>query len=447
MRARSRIRSDSGVFPIPVYTRPNCCGGDCIYCPREEGIPRGYVANEDTLFAKEHLYSPVAQLERFFDQLPITDHDCTLPCEVIVIGGSFSALEHTYRSRFMLDIYERLSRPLMTDVLNELKGTRFTPSIVTVEARPDQITAEECNQLRHLGISKVELGVQHTSDCVLDFNNRGHALLSTVRATRLLKDKGFKVGYHVMLGLPHATIEDDERMLQSTLWEPEFSPDYLKVYPCVLFKDSRLQPKLFELYRQRKWRPISDQEVVTLLSLLAKVVPHHVRIARIQRQFENRRTVDGVSAGIRGKFPIRFSDLRSREVGRVLPDTPLEQLGDIQESVTMRGVDIIIELFYAKEVSLGIARLRVRNKKEVILRELKVFGKPAAIGYPGLVQGKGLGKRLLRKAEDVAINLGASHLFVNAAFGVRAFFQHQGFTIDSTSMLRKRLKEQKINDC
>jgi len=33
-------------------------------------------------------------------------------------------------------------------------------AVLTVEARPDQITEEECRFLREIGVSKVEIGVQ-----------------------------------------------------------------------------------------------------------------------------------------------------------------------------------------------------------------------------------------------------------------------------------------------
>ncbi len=70
--------------------------------------------------------------------------------------------------------------------------------MLTVESRPDQITPQECEFLRSLGVTKVELGVQSTSDNVLQRVNRGHLQSDIKRATTLLKDGGFKVGYHLI---------------------------------------------------------------------------------------------------------------------------------------------------------------------------------------------------------------------------------------------------------
>jgi len=91
------------------------------------------------------------------------------------------------------------------------------------------------------------LGCKHTSDSVLKAVARGHNQAEVVLATKLLKLNGFKVGYHVMIGLPGSSLVADSKMLSHTLWQPEYHPDYLKVYPCMLLKDKDVQPGLTKI--------------------------------------------------------------------------------------------------------------------------------------------------------------------------------------------------------
>ena len=48
------------------------------------------------------------------------------------------------------------------------------PGPRTQETRPDHITPAELRRLRRYGCTRVQIGVQHTRDDVLQFVNRGH---------------------------------------------------------------------------------------------------------------------------------------------------------------------------------------------------------------------------------------------------------------------------------
>ncbi|PIQ71806.1 tRNA uridine(34) 5-carboxymethylaminomethyl modification radical SAM/GNAT enzyme Elp3, partial [Candidatus Roizmanbacteria bacterium CG11_big_fil_rev_8_21_14_0_20_37_16] len=73
---------------------------------------------------------------------------------------------------------------------------------INIETRPDYINNEEIRYLRKLGVTHVELGVQTLSDEIYKIIKRGHATAAVAKATQMLKDAGFKIGYHLMLNLP-----------------------------------------------------------------------------------------------------------------------------------------------------------------------------------------------------------------------------------------------------
>ena len=65
---------------------------------------------------------------------------------------------------------------------NETSATRCVA--ITFETRPDWCRREHIDRMLHLGVTKVELGVQHVDDAILTYNRRGCTVEDTVRQTR-----------------------------------------------------------------------------------------------------------------------------------------------------------------------------------------------------------------------------------------------------------------------
>jgi elongator complex protein 3 len=65
------------------------------------------------------------------------------------------------------------------------------------------------DELLNLGVTRVEIGVQSTFDSVLERVKRGHGIKEVIHETKLLKDAGFEVCYHMMLGLPGSSKQMD----------------------------------------------------------------------------------------------------------------------------------------------------------------------------------------------------------------------------------------------
>jgi len=67
---------------------------------------------------------------------------------------------------------------------------------ITIETRPDYVNKAEVKDLRRLGVTRVELGVQSIYDDILALNKRGNSVSDIIQATKLLKNAGFKITYH-----------------------------------------------------------------------------------------------------------------------------------------------------------------------------------------------------------------------------------------------------------
>ena len=429
MRFRTRVSNYGGVYPIPLYTKPAKCGGDCVYCPRIPGIPTSYIVNEDTRFARAVGYEPSPQFDRFSSRIR-SSQGHGIPLEIILLGGSYSALDESYRRTYMSDLYLHLEE------LHAKRRASFLCSIVSAESRPDQITQDECDLLRELGVSKIEIGVQHVEDHILQRVNRAHRLKDVMLATELLKQNGFKVGYHVMLGLPGAQHEDDVNMLTMGLWGPELSPDFLKIYPCELLRNRNCQPRLWDLYEAGSWQPPNTNYIQRVLAESCGSIPGTVRISRIMRQFRQSDVWLPRLNGLHTYLSRACKCIRCREAGKVgVPSEGIEFAKcNIEEHWTMR--DACIQVLF-RGILVALARLYRRNDSCIILRELHVYGPARHLGTAGVVQGNRIGSCLLEYVEGIAERAGQERILVNAAVGARGFFVKRGYHTNDDGYLEK----------
>ncbi len=68
---------------------------------------------------------------------------------------------------------------------------------------------EQIKEMLSYGCTRVELGVQAPDDKIYRLVKRGHKVKDVIEATQRLKDSGFKVGYHIMPGLPGSNPNKD----------------------------------------------------------------------------------------------------------------------------------------------------------------------------------------------------------------------------------------------
>ena len=91
-----RIRSLSGVSVVSVLTKPYPCPGECLYCPRQAGVPVSYLDNEPAVMrAIRCQYDPYRQVASRIQALTETGHP-TDKIKLIVLGGTWSYLPLDY---------------------------------------------------------------------------------------------------------------------------------------------------------------------------------------------------------------------------------------------------------------------------------------------------------------------------------------------------------------
>ena len=445
---RKPSRTLSGVAIVAVMTAPAACPhGKCSYCPGglDNRSPQSYTGEEPSALRGAQLhYDARAITAHRLASLESVGHS-TSKVEVILMGGTFPARPSAYRQDVFRGVFEGLNDAPATSlrdaqVLNET-GARRCVSL-TVETRPDWCDGRILPELLEAGVTRVEIGVECLTDSVLWSTGRAHGVEEIRRATREAKDRGLKVCYHWMLGLPGMNPDRDLADFRRLFNDSDFQPDMLKIYPTLVVPGTQL----YNDWKAGRYAPYETDTAADLLAHQKAGLPPYVRIQRIQRDIPARLIAAGVRHGnlreiARARLRaqgLRCRCLRCREPGRgPMPDPAALKLrrqtyrasGGREEFLSWEDPDT--------DVVAGFLRLRFPGTEtqgglaEPVVRELKVLGVEVPVDTLarsiGEYQHRGLGRALLDAAEERARAEGYRSLYVMSAVGTREYYRKQGY--------------------
>ena len=494
------IRTQSGVAVVAVLTKSYPCPGKCIYCPSEKDMPKSYLSNEPAVMrAIDSHFDPYLQVQNRLRSLEINGHK-TDKIELIVMGGTFSFLPKAYQVKFIYRCFKACndfgkkssshqvikSSEIPDALLKEQKKNETAKHRIiglTLETRPDYIDEQEILNFRFLGCTRVELGVQSTYNDVLILNKRGHLISETVRATKLLKDAGFKINFHMMPGLPGSTPAKDFKMFKELFANQDFQPDMLKIYPTVVLKNSLL----YNMWKKGQYKPLSNKTFEKLvLKIKNETITPYVRIARLVRDVPTSSIIAGPTISNLRQIIIPQSKcpcIRCREVREGYEATEQIILDRIDYSAS-DGKEIFLQYVSPDKKKLfALLRLRIPSiichsgldpeskaktgekkilksgggqdeqvqddklyklfpilKNAALIREVHTYGKLTQIDKQNSAspQHIGLGKKLLLEAERIAKEeFELNKIVVISGVGVRGYYRKSGYKLSQTYMIKK----------
>jgi elongator complex protein 3 len=453
---RKTVRTISGVIVIAVVTEPYPCPhGKCFYCPGgpPHNVPSAYTGREPAIMrGLQNRFNPFFQVRNRIQQLKVIGHEVD-KVEIVIMGGTFSSTPLEYQEHFIKECLDAISST-KSESLKEAKVNAEMSAIrnsgITVETRPDFAKEPHVDQMLSMGVTRVELGVQNIYEDIYIRVNRGHSVQDVIESTRILKDAGLKVCYHLMPGLPGSSFTRDLQAFQKIFRDPEFKPDMIKIYPCLVLKGT----KVYEWWKKGKYKPYSTKEATRLVLEVKKIIPSWMRIMRVQRDIPAPLIDAGVDKSNLRQIVLkklkqegkRCRCIRCREVGhRWIKDKVRPNPGNIKLSMNKEkaseGTDIFISADDAvNDVLLGYLRLRIPSEKahrpEIehkitsIVRELHVFGPLVPVGKRSQTawQHKGYGGTLLSEAERISQeDYDRKKIIVMSALGTKHYYLNRGY--------------------
>lgn len=224
-------------YNIPIFVPHYGCPFDCVFCNQkhitgEKDIP---CAERTKQIINEHLAT-----------LPKTDRQI----EAAFFGGSFTAVDTELQEELLKAAYEYVKS-------GKIDGIRLS-------TRPDFIDDTVMKRLIGYGVTAVELGVQSMDDSVLLASGRGHSAKDVENAVEVIKKYPVKLGLQMMTGLPNDT---DERSIRTAERIIALKPDFVRIYPTLVIKDTRL----CDMYQSGEYEPQSLDTAVSLAATLMEM--------------------------------------------------------------------------------------------------------------------------------------------------------------------------------
>jgi elongator complex protein 3 len=434
--------------------------------------------------------------------------------ELIVLGGSFMDYPASYRRWFVAELFRALNDGVVDGDERAVLDTALLPSLeadvtwadlssrqqtnesavsraigLCVETRPDQIDGACLRELRQLGCTKVQIGVQSLDQRVLDLNRRGVEVARMAEAFALLRLYGFKIHAHFMLNLlgsaPSADVADYRRLMTEADW----LPDEVKLYPCVLVAGTGLCAH----FDDGSWQPYEEDTLLDVLQADVLATPPFVRISRMVRDISAHDIVAGnKKCNLRQMVEARIEaaggeirEMRWRELAGDTFDKDALSLKTISYATTVSR-EYFLQWVSATGRLVGFLRLSLPNADAVaaraaelpqelqgaaddgvggggkadgqdgvstesalgldrgsipaglpqpaaMIRELHVYGRVSGLGSDGAGSGegaqhRGLGRQLVREAAALARAEGYGVLQVISAVGTRQYYRALGFS-------------------
>jgi ELP3 family radical SAM enzyme/protein acetyltransferase len=471
-------RNISGITSITIVQSPHpngqsfSCKHNCYMCPDEpahegnnfQDQPRSYLHDEPAVRrANQHGFRAADQMRNRMDTLYMNGHEID-KLEIILEGGTYTEYPPDYLETYNRDIFYTANtyfdknprEPLSIAEEMKFNETAKVHIIgICIETRPDAVDDIWIRRFRDWGVTRIQIGVQHTNKKILKKINRGHTIEQALECMQYLKDNCFKIDIHIMPDLPGATPEIDKQMFDYVY--TTLQPDQMKIYPCEVVPWTVLK-KWHEKGEYVSYFDKNPRDLIDVVKYAMVTCPPYIRLPRVIRDipisyitggnpYANLRQIIDIELEKENKMCM---DVRTREIGR----HPQYYKRAAEYSVTKFEANGGTELFIQyqsldKKALFGFIRMRfpgkdhnpvfpiIRNK--ALIRELHVYGNTNVVGHSSTsgAQHVGIGSKLLKKAERIALYNLYEGIVVISGEGVKDYYRKRGYKEIDTFMVKK----------
>ena len=320
---------------------------------------------------------------------------------------------------------------------------------ITIETRPDQITKEQLKRCLRYGVTRIQIGVQHTDNKILKKINRGCTKEDVHQACYLIKEANIKLLTHWMLNLPGSNPDKDIEMFDNVLYDHRVSSDDIKIYPTIVTstseKDkSEVYTVIEKWFREGKYVPYDNETLKDVIIYAKSRIGEEVRISRVFRDIPKPNIIGGADIPnmrqiIHQKMEkegLTCDCIRCNEVKNKVVDIKNINIR-VKKFIANFATEYFIsavsyDKFTKKRIIHGFVRLRIPAIKQnhfieelndcSYIREVHVYGQlipsfdvekkyvnnDSISNYLNSLknnQHRGIGKMLIKKAEEISLRL------------------------------------------
>ena len=249
-----------------------------------------------------------------------------------------------------------------------------------------------------------------------------------------------------MPGIPGSNPKKDIQMFKKIFKSKNFKPDQIKIYPCQVLKGAGIE----NLYYGGEYVPYTKQQTAETIINMLKLTPRYCRIMRIMREIPPTYLVAGIKnidmrKDIEEKIrasKTKIKEIRFREIGfalrdnrRVNPETKIKTT----KYKSSKGTEFFIEAINKDNILFGLIRLRL-DKNMATIRELHVYGPALKLKEKGQhSQHTGLGRQLLKTAEQITKKYKQKKLRIISGVGVREYYKKLNYKLDKDKIYMEKI--------
>ena len=202
---------------VGIYIHIPFCVKKCYYCD--------FVSYPDKLDCQkeyiEKLKQEICEESDILKNVNVT---------TIYIGGGTPSL---IDSKYIIEILECLYKYIGREERE-----------ITIEINPGTVTKEKLKNYKRVGINRISIGLQSSSDRILKTIGRIHNFQEFLEAYNLIVDEGFEnINVDLMLGLPEQTIEDLKQSIKEVL-NLKLKPKHISIYSLIVEENTPLDKML-----------------------------------------------------------------------------------------------------------------------------------------------------------------------------------------------------------
>ena len=446
--------------------------------------PRSYLSTEPAVLrANRNHFNPILQIYDRADALQICGHEVD-KIEILVLGGTWDHYPLGYQEEYIRDIYYAINRLdtrygdklSLDEEIKESQRSKRRMIGLTLETRPDCITLKQIRKLREFNVTRLQIGVQHIDDEILNGVDRGCTKKDIIYGNELWKQNGGKVDWHLMPDLPGSSVQKDIEMFEKIfgvnsikevdknyfvydLKYPEFQADQLKIYPCSVVNWTKIK----EMYDEGTYKPYSEDEdeLIKVIVFIKQNIFPWIRLNRIIRDIPNINIIGGnENVNLRQKIlardDVNCQCIRCREVKKNKENIHQAELFIRQYNGIQSTEYFISYESHDQQILYGFLRLRINHSNDNLIypdledcsfiRELHVYGTVVNHCSKGNeVQHMGFGKKLLKKAEEISFENNIHKVAVISGVGVREYYEKNGYQLVNHYMIKQLYRYPRIH--
>jgi oxygen-independent coproporphyrinogen III oxidase len=217
------------MVPLSLYVHVPFCSSKCPYCDFTSGY------RPDPEAVARYTAALCRELE-----ISAAEHPEKTSLSTVYFGGGTPSL---------------LPLPELEMVLDAVRKNHsfHSPVETTLEANPDDVTAEKADAWKKMGFDRISLGVQSMEDEILEFLGRRNTASQNRKAVEILRKSGIKnISVDWICGIRGERNEVNMEKMFS------LRPDHFSVYQLTVEEKTLLHRKT----KTGEYEPLTDEEML-----------------------------------------------------------------------------------------------------------------------------------------------------------------------------------------